>query len=170
MRYTSSLRSPKKEEHEVPNFNKSYTHEDFYIFDELEEYLNEEEDEDEQKLSPQNTCNSSNELHWDLMEWDEFSFVEGKDENISKCNFDEKKVIKRENYNDGFWEVDDEKSVSLNLNLNYQEVLDAWSDRGSLWADDCSLNSLSSSNNCSYVSTHYPIFTCISFNILFSYV
>ncbi|WJX63657.1 hypothetical protein P8452_48516 [Trifolium repens] len=157
MRYTSSLRSPKKEEHEVPqiitptlpNFNKSYTHEDFYIFDELEEYLNEEEDE--QKLSPQNTCNSSNELHWDLMEWEEFSFVEGKDENISKCNFDEKKVIKRENYNDGFWEVDDEKSVSLNLNLNYQEVLDAWSDRGSLWADDCSLNSLSSSNNCSYM-------------------
>ncbi|CBI15893.3 unnamed protein product, partial [Vitis vinifera] len=30
--------------------------------------------------------------------------------------------------------------MSLNLNLNYQEVLEAWSDRGSLWADDCSLS------------------------------
>ncbi|PON40022.1 CCT domain containing protein [Parasponia andersonii] len=37
----------------------------------------------------------------------------------------------------GFWD-DDYKRVSLNLNLNYQEVLEAWSDRGSLWADDYS--------------------------------
>ncbi|KAL5102314.1 hypothetical protein RYX36_006641 [Vicia faba] len=162
MRYISSLRSPKKEEHQVPeaitpklppNFNKSYTNEDFYLFDELEEYLNiEEEEEEKQTLSPQNTCNSSNELHWDFMEWDEFPFDEGKDDNISKCNFE----VKRENFNDGFWEVDDETSVALklklnlNLNLNYQDVLDAWSDRGSPWADDCSL-SLSSSNNCSYM-------------------
>jgi len=168
MRHTSSLRSPKKEEHEVPeattqipqNFKKSYTNEDFYLFDELEEYLNIEEEEEEEKLSsPQNTCcNSSNELHWDIMEWEGFPFDEGKNENISKCNYEEKKIIKRENYNDGFWEVDDEKSVALNLNLNYQEVLDAWSNRGSLWANDCSL-SFSSSSNGSYVSIHYPIFT-----------
>ncbi|CAL5189708.1 unnamed protein product [Lathyrus oleraceus] len=155
MRYISSLRSPKKEEHEVPeaitpilppNFNKPYINEDFYLFDELEEYLNIEEEE--QNSSPQNTCNSSNELHWDFMEWNEFPFNERKDDNISKCNFE----LKREIYNDGFWEVDDENCVALklNLNLNYQDVLDAWSDRGSPWADDCSL-SLSSSNNCSYM-------------------
>ncbi|XP_004490653.1 zinc finger protein CONSTANS-LIKE 6 isoform X2 [Cicer arietinum] len=142
MRYTSSLRSPKKEEQEVPesitpNFNKSYTHEDFYLLDELEEYLNIEEEQ--QKISPQN---SSGELHWDIMEWDEFNRVG------DEAEYSEEKNIKREN-NDEFGEVNDEKSVALKLNLNYQEVLDAWSDRGSLWADGCS--SLSTNNYASYM-------------------
>ncbi|KAK1284719.1 Protein CHLOROPLAST IMPORT APPARATUS 2 [Acorus calamus] len=35
-----------------------------------------------------------------------------------------------------FWTLEDtnKATTSLNLNLNYQHVLDAWSDRGSLWA------------------------------------
>ncbi|KAK9124614.1 hypothetical protein Sjap_014216 [Stephania japonica] len=41
----------------------------------------------------------------------------------------------------GFWDDEEQgKNISLNLNLNYQEVMDAWSDKGSLWAEDCSLS------------------------------
>ncbi|MCL7051150.1 hypothetical protein MKW94_020394 [Papaver nudicaule] len=44
------------------------------------------------------------------------------------------KIIKREeSLSLGFGE-DEEKNKSLKLNLNYQEVMDAWSNRGSLWA------------------------------------
>lgn len=157
MGYTSSssFRSPKKEEQQVPetitsihsNYNNSCSDEDFNILDELEEVMNIEE---EQKLLPQKAC-------WDFMEWEEFSStVEEKDkvivENKNECTFEEQKIIKREN-NDGFWEMEDEKIMALNLNLNYQDVLDAWSDRGSLWADDSSLSY--STDNGFYVSTHY---------------
>lgn len=162
---TSLLRSPKKEEQEVPdaitsflpNSNQSYTYEDFNILDELEGVFNSEE---EQKLLQQSS--SSGELDWDFMEWEEFTPVgeEGEDENegkeqvtesLSQYPFEEQQ-IKRENIV-GFWEMDDEKMVALNLNLNYQEVLDAWSNRGSLWADDCSL-SLATNNAC-YVSIYH---------------
>ncbi|KAK6927139.1 CCT domain [Dillenia turbinata] len=34
---------------------------------------------------------------------------------------------------------DEENKLSLKLNLNYHEVINAWSDRGSFWADDYSL-------------------------------
>ncbi|KAG5052791.1 hypothetical protein JHK87_004989 [Glycine soja] len=149
---TSLLRSPKKEEQEVPdaNSNQPYTYEDFNILDELEGVLSTKEEQDS-SLPQQNS--SSSEFHWDFMEWEEFQppniEEEGEDENEgkenrrSKCLFDEEEQeMKIENNNNivGFWEMDDEKMVALNLNLNYQEVLDAWSDRGSLWADDCSLS------------------------------
>ncbi|ESW14152.1 hypothetical protein PHAVU_008G257300 [Phaseolus vulgaris] len=156
---TSLLRSPKKEEQEVPdaftsllpNSNQSYTYEDFNILEELEGVFNSKE---EQELLQQNS--SSGELHWDFMEWEELAPFgeEGEDENegkeqvtesMSQYPFEEQQ-IKRENIV-GFWEMDDEKMLSLNLNLNYQEVLDAWSNRGSLWADECSL-SLATNNSC----------------------
>ncbi|KDP45740.1 hypothetical protein JCGZ_17347 [Jatropha curcas] len=58
-------------------------------------------------------------------------------------------VDEEEEEEDGIIIINNEKkkkeSVSLNLNLNYQEVLDAWSDRGSLWANDCSA-SMATSN------------------------
>ncbi|KAG5122646.1 hypothetical protein AAZX31_14G183000 [Glycine max] len=152
---TSLLRSPKKEEQEVPdaNSNQAYTYEGFSILDELEGVLNTKEEQN----FPQQNSSSGGELHWDFMEWEEFQppnvGEEGEDENEgkehtrkntrSKCLFEEEQaIIRRESNNNivGFWEVDDEKMVALNLNLNYQEVLDAWSDRGSLWADDCSLS------------------------------
>ena len=164
---TSLLRSPKKEEQEVPdaftsllpNSNQSYTYEDFNILEELEGVFNSKE---EQELLQQNS--SSGELHWDFMEWEELAPFgeEGEDENegkeqvtesMSQYPFEEQQ-IKRENIV-GFWEMDDEKMLSLNLNLNYQEVLDAWSNRGSLWADECSL-SLATNNSC-YVSIYHPL-------------
>lgn len=162
---TSLLRSPKKEEQEVPNSNQDYTYEDFNILDQLEGVLNTKE---ERKLLPQQNSSSGEEFHWDFMEWEEFPPIgkKGEDENegnkehhlrenmMSKSLFEEEEHIKRENIY-GFWEVDDEKMVALNLNLNYQEVLDAWSDRGSLWADECSL-SLATSNGC-YVSICHPL-------------
>ncbi|WVY90027.1 hypothetical protein V8G54_035541 [Vigna mungo] len=156
---TSVLRSPKKEEHEVPdaitsllpNSNQSYTYEDFNILDEMEGIFNSKE---EQKLLQQDS--SSGEFHWDFMEWEEFAPIEeeGEDENEGKEQVTEsmrqypfeEKQIKRE--------MDDEKMVALNLNLNYQEVLDAWSNRGSLWADDCSL-SLATNNG--YYNGEVPV-------------
>ncbi|KAL8225120.1 hypothetical protein R6Q57_017677 [Mikania cordata] len=37
---------------------------------------------------------------------------------------------------DAYEQEEDERQTSLNLNLNYQEVIDAWSDRGPCRADD----------------------------------
>ncbi|XP_027939547.1 protein CHLOROPLAST IMPORT APPARATUS 2 isoform X2 [Vigna unguiculata] len=163
---TSLLRSPKKEEQEVPeaitsvlpNSDQSYSYEDFNILEELEGVFNSKE---EQKLLQQDS--SSGELHWDFMEWEEFAPIEeeGEDENEGKEQVTEstnrypfeEQQIKRENIV-GFWEMDDEKMVALNLNLNYQEVLDAWSNRGSLWADDCSL-SLATNNG--YYNGEVPV-------------
>ncbi|KAL2317444.1 hypothetical protein Fmac_031320 [Flemingia macrophylla] len=161
---TSVLRSPKKEEQEVPDaitctLPGPYIYEDFHIFDELVEgVMNTKE---EQELPQQNS--SSGELPWDFMEWEVFippfgdegeDENEGKEEVIGNMNMmdrrrvcEEEEQIKRENNIVGFWEVDDEKMVALNLNLNYQDVLDAWSDRGSLWADDCSLSYPSNNGN-----------------------
>lgn len=180
MGYTSLRRSPKKEEQEVPDAitlphsNEAYADEEFNILDELDGVL--DNIEKEQKFPTQKTY-SSGELHWDFMQWEEFPTIgeeaeddeEGKvhvtENNRSKCLMEEQQ-IKRENIV-GFWEEDheDEKMMALNLNLNYQEVLDAWSDRGSLWADDYSF-SMANINNGYYVSTHHPIFYCHEFRFL----
>ncbi|KAK7276051.1 hypothetical protein RIF29_17182 [Crotalaria pallida] len=150
MGYTSLLRSPKKEEQEVPDtITEAYDNEEFNILDELEGVFN-IDDEEEQKFSPYET--SSAELHWDFMEWDEEFPTIGEEaeedddvNNISKCLLEEQK-LKRENIV-GFGEVIEEKMmVTLNLNLNYQEVMDAWSDRRSLYADDDFSFSMPSNN------------------------
>lgn len=98
-------------------------------------------------------------LKWDFQEWEGFPVndivEEGglmiKVEN-SSMSFDGESYFNmdRENSNE-FVEYDDdiEKGLCLNLSLNYQEVLDAWSDRGSLQTVDFSL---SMANN-GYVST-----------------
>ncbi|KAH7542757.1 hypothetical protein FEM48_Zijuj02G0108600 [Ziziphus jujuba var. spinosa] len=155
MGFNSFLKSPKKEEQQVPDtiltkFSHSEDGEEVDIMDDLERILG---IEDEKIL--RNTTMYGGQLNWDLMEWEEFP-INGEDqeeeeegeerkvvfESETKCFFEEQsyctKVVKRENV--GFWDDDEEKRVSLNLNLNYQEVLDAWSDRGSLWADDGSLS------------------------------
>lgn len=44
--------------------------------------------------------------------------------------------------------MENNKVSNLNLNLNYEEVLEAWSDRGSLWA------SASDPTHVPYVSRH----------------
>eukprot|EP00258_Populus_trichocarpa_P048520 XP_024464539.1 zinc finger protein CONSTANS-LIKE 16 [Populus trichocarpa] len=104
--------------------------------------------EDDERLSSDNMYGL---LDWDFMDSEEYPTVEDEegsemfrfdDSRSSFFEFEDShystgKVIKEESL--GFWDGD-EKRVSLNLNLNYQEVLDAWSDRGSLLADDYSLS------------------------------
>ncbi|XP_022732050.1 protein CHLOROPLAST IMPORT APPARATUS 2 [Durio zibethinus] len=153
MGYDSFLRIPKMEEQQVPDatvteFNdskESYADGEIDITDELEGILG---IENEEKL-PGNKIHGH--LGWDFMDWESgYHNAEEEDEederdqklvHTGKCFEEESEynqVVKKENL--GFWELDDEKSVSLNLNLNYQDVLDAWSDRGPLWADDYSIS------------------------------
>ncbi|KAE9596066.1 hypothetical protein Lal_00031005 [Lupinus albus] len=142
MGYTSLRRNPKKEEQQVPDtITQPYAHEEFNILDELDGVLDIEEQHE----------TSSGKLHWDFMEWEEFPTIgeepeddEGKYNSINKSILKEKQ-IKRENIF-GFCEVNDEKMMALNLNLNYQDVLDAWCDRRSPWADDYSFSM--ATNNC----------------------
>ncbi|KAJ4840487.1 hypothetical protein Tsubulata_000408 [Turnera subulata] len=150
MGYGSFLKSPKREEHEVPDtFVASNSTEEAGVDGEEIAYVDELEGilgiEDEDNLSGENMYGQ---LSWDFMDWEEQPDEEGEykagiDDNVS--NFFEEghrrasMVIKEESF--GFWD-DDEKSsrMSLNLNLNYQEVMDAWSDRGTLWANDYALS------------------------------
>ncbi|MED6199253.1 hypothetical protein PIB30_074195, partial [Stylosanthes scabra] len=184
--YSSSSILPFSNNHQLPYHNDV---EEFSILEELEGVLDiEEEEEEEQKMLPspyQGMVNSycsgdDEELQWDFMEWEEdhhhHQFPEAekelkvvvRDDNRIMEEEQKKMVIKMEeeesNNNNvvGFWEVEDEKMVALNLNLNYQEVLDAWSDRGSLWADDYSL-SLAATNNGYYYVSLLIFFSLISF-------
>ncbi|XWS71891.1 hypothetical protein CRYUN_Cryun03dG0176900 [Craigia yunnanensis] len=158
MGYKSFLRSPKKEEQQVPDatvteFNdtkESYAHGEIDIMDELEGILG---IDNEEKL-PGNKIHGH--LSWDFMDWEsgfhnaeEEDEVDERDQKVytGKCFEEESEYnqdVNKENL--GFWE-DDEKRVSLNLNLNYQDVLDAWSDRGPLWADDYSISMASNGYN-----------------------
>ncbi|KAK2982740.1 hypothetical protein RJ640_025156 [Escallonia rubra] len=163
MGFTSLLRSPKKEEQQVPETINSRTGKDVDIMDEFEGIIGLEEN-----FAEGNNIMYS-QLNWDFMEWEGFSVNEEEEhegnhlkvekiyEDTSMCFQEESHFnIKRENL--GFLEYDDndddeeeeeEKRMCLNLSLNYQEVLDAWSGRGSLWAGEFSL----SSRNNGYVST-----------------
>ncbi|KAK3019334.1 hypothetical protein RJ639_003865 [Escallonia herrerae] len=154
MGFTSLLRSPKKEEQQVPATINSHSGKDVDIMDEFEGILGLEE----------NFAKGNNFMYsqpnWDFMELEGFSVNEDEEdegnhlkveknyEDTSMCFQEESHInIKRENL--GFLEYDDndddeedeEKRMCLNLSLNYQEVLDAWSGRGSLWAGEFSLSS-----------------------------
>ncbi|XP_010264549.1 PREDICTED: zinc finger protein CONSTANS-LIKE 7 [Nelumbo nucifera] len=166
-RYNSFLRSPKQEEQQVPDTAAateesseskavhSFTREGYNIMGELEDILDAEDDDE--KFAGQNLYDN---FKWDFMDWAEFpdrgQLKEGDDDEVEDDNVEighwttnnstelsedqshYANVIKRETV--VLWEEDEEKLMSLNLNLNYQNVLDAWSDRGSLWADDTSLS------------------------------
>ncbi|XAR60778.1 hypothetical protein NMG60_11034277 [Bertholletia excelsa] len=144
------LRSPKKEEQEVPDttapHHNGVVSEKVDIMEELEGILiigNEE------NLSGRNKTGFGH-LTWDFMDWEAGFSVEEEEEEpdrkvaqTSTYPQDPTHVfgsVKTENNYHGIWDGFDEKKASLNLSLNYQEVLDAWSGRGSLWADDCSLS------------------------------
>ena len=167
MRYNSFLKSPKKEEQQVPDaivteFNdtkESYAHGEIDIMDELEGILG---IENEGKLAGNKIYGH---LSWDFMDWEGgFHNAEEEDEEDERDQkvytgkfFEEEseygKAVKKENL--GFWE-DDEKRVSLNLNLNYQDVLDAWSDRGPLWTDDYSISMANTGYYVSIRPTYNP--------------
>lgn len=160
MGYHSLLRSPKKEEQQVPDtietefvdIKDAYGDEAMNIMDELGGIwgLN----ENEEKIAKDSTKQQLPQLSWDFMDWDQ-GFIhpsaqkqeeeEEEEEERSEEQIDEftrkffpEEVIKKEKL--GFWDEDESTKVTtLNLNLNYQEVLDAWSDRGPLWADEYSV-------------------------------
>ncbi|KAK4274852.1 hypothetical protein QN277_018020 [Acacia crassicarpa] len=170
MEYNSVLRSPKKEEQQVPDAT-TYSSEDFNILDELGDgVLGSEHDHSKS----QHHCHGGY-LNWDFMEMEGFSTVDAEEAEVanddegeeqeeeeerSKCRLVEKdKIIKTEKNGGGLWEEDDddEKMASLKLNLNHQEVLDAWSDRGSLWAHDSSLSMPSNANDAFFYMGEVPI-------------
>ncbi|XP_024023355.1 zinc finger protein CONSTANS-LIKE 6 [Morus notabilis] len=176
MGLNSFLKSPKKEEQQVPDSNivshfngiKNVADKEVDIMDDLERILG--ISEDEEKLTKTNI--NVGQLNWEFTDiWDEFrngeEYQEEEEEEederdmklfdkeITKCFFEEEGYynsnngiinVKKEHV--GFWD-DDYRRVSLNLNLNYQEVLDAWSNRGSLRADDYSLSM--ATNGCNYM-------------------
>ncbi|KAK3206600.1 hypothetical protein Dsin_020646 [Dipteronia sinensis] len=141
---------------------------DINIMDELEGIWG-IDDESEENLSRSESKvvlqGSHHQLNWDFMEWEGFleedeqeEEEEEEEEERNNNIFGEESdfIVKKEPI--GFWVDDDyndddekkkkKKMKCLKLNLNYQEVLDAWSDRGPLWADDCSR---SMANNGSYM-------------------
>ncbi|XP_073113039.1 zinc finger protein CONSTANS-LIKE 16-like [Elaeis guineensis] len=81
---------------------------------------------------------------WDLMAWGQSQCKanqDGDDEIITRRSFDGEFVMKEENA--GFWEA--KNTFPLNLSLNYQEVMDAWSERGPPWVEH---SSISNANTC----------------------
>lgn len=128
----SLLRSPKMEEQLVPDSIVAEFFEtnggNTYITDEFEGILGIKDEE-----LAEGTYNvHDDELNWDFMEWEEFSFNE---EEETEGDFHK---VKSENC--GFLDDDNAKKMCLNLSLNYQDVMDAWSDHGPLWAEDFSLS------------------------------
>ncbi|KAF9596686.1 hypothetical protein IFM89_012885 [Coptis chinensis] len=147
--------SLKMEEQEVPDTivsksSVSKTMDEIDIMDKMEDMW------DEEHLLGDNM---SGVFGNDFLDWDDFTIEEEDEEQLKDENEESgegemvSKKTKRSEwfeeqtcYNSfikeeisSLWD-DDEKNISmnLNLNLNYQEVMDAWSDRGSLWADDYS--------------------------------
>ncbi|KAH7864061.1 hypothetical protein Vadar_025283 [Vaccinium darrowii] len=170
MEYSSLPRSPKNEEQQVPDtilFSEivdARVDKETDVTDELESFWGMKEVED--LPEGKNMCGR---LNWDFMDWEGFSVGEEEesDQKVADTgmyfqddnNFN---TVKSEKY--GFWENDheEEKQVSLNLSLNYQEVLDAWSDRGPPWADEFSLSIV----NNGYVSVQTTCFTSFFFFFL----
>ncbi|GJX96515.1 hypothetical protein Tco_0352313 [Tanacetum coccineum] len=143
MRHSSMLKPPKIVEHIVPDsiFN------DFFERNDDNPYLTIKDggnDHGEGVMS-----STYGEINWDhLIEWDDFS-VNKEDQDSGVCDQDKSENIessmvnsignvKREN--NGIWEQnedqDHDNKMCLNLSLNYQEVMNAWSDRGPCWAND----------------------------------
>uniref|UniRef100_A0A2P2MMC4 Uncharacterized protein LOC105125917 isoform X2 n=1 Tax=Rhizophora mucronata TaxID=61149 RepID=A0A2P2MMC4_RHIMU len=194
MGYSSFLiKSPKKEEQEVPETvdhqfsngarEANDARKEMDIIDELESILGIDSNKGEENLSK---YSMSGQHGWDFMDWEENHPNGGCEELGDCCQFDEYrsknffageeeereyniKVITTESV--GVWDVNEKNNnVSLNLNLNYQDVLDAWSDRGPLWVDNCTLSM--ATNGC-FVSIRLPYhhinsFAFISLSIYFS--
>ena len=172
MEYNSVIgRSPKKEEQQVPDpafpislpySSTTHSTHGFTILDELRDDVLLDSEHDHTELLSQHHSYGDGQLNWDFMELEGFSAVDAEegeddDEGEEEEELVEDKFIKTEN-NGCLWEEEDYYNMrSLKLKLNYQEVLDAWSDRGSLWADNSSIL-LPSNNGLCYVSS--LIFIC----------
>ncbi|KAL8129035.1 hypothetical protein V2J09_018190 [Rumex salicifolius] len=108
---------------------KPHSPEEEVIMDELEGILGIEYDENFPSEAGEEEIDGHSYLH---MNWeDEFSTTQFfQDAELWDCNAD---VTVKAERRCGYWDFDDKKA-SLNLSLNYQEVLEAWSNRGLLWA------------------------------------
>ncbi|KAM7256078.1 hypothetical protein ACFE04_011819 [Oxalis oulophora] len=146
------LKCPKEEEEEqeqeqeqeVPNNNSTSQ----YVNTTSTTQFNEEEEEvvmddfegilgiDEKKM-----LHGTQLISWDLIDWEEGFKVEyNKSSSSSNLTFEEEEITMVKNEIYGFCDFDDqdddENRLCLNLNLNYDKVLDAWSDRGLPWTVD----------------------------------
>ncbi|KAG8633857.1 zinc finger protein CONSTANS-LIKE 6 isoform X2 [Manihot esculenta] len=148
MRYDSlSLKTPKNEEQEVPaeSIVDDSDNGAFGIMDEFNGILGIEAEE-----KSSNDDNTYGLLSFDCMDWEEPPNDDHREEEEEEEEDSLFYSIKREITAVGLLDGDDDHNrVSLNLNLNYQEVLDAWSDRGPLWANHSSLSSFP--NNACYM-------------------
>ncbi|XP_021640619.2 zinc finger protein CONSTANS-LIKE 8 [Hevea brasiliensis] len=161
----SPLKTPKKEEQEAAeSIVDDPANGRVDVMDEFDGVLGIEDDDE--KFSKSNNVYGL--TSWEFMDWEEEeppNNENGEDEGTDHYSkFEDRSCrrffeedshfcrIKREITAIGFLNGDDEDEynrVSLNLNLNYQEVLDAWSDRGPLWANGSSLSSIP--NNAYYM-------------------
>ncbi|XP_021627481.1 zinc finger protein CONSTANS-LIKE 6 isoform X3 [Manihot esculenta] len=128
MRYDSlSLKTPKNEEQEVPaeSIVDDSDNGAFGIMDEFNGILGIEAEE-----KSSNDDNTYGLLSFDCMDWEEPPNDDHREEEEEEEEDSLFYSIKREITAVGLLDGDDDHNrVSLNLNLNYQEVLDAWSDR-----------------------------------------
>lgn len=156
MRQCSLLKSPKKEEQQLVPGNYG-TLEEIKGFLGINNYeAKVEEDEDHIVV---NNCDEHQYFGLDFfssnLENEELFFPKHEEfrgesfnnndnynnNNSNNSNNDDEDVIshvKSEEFGSiyGFWEENamEDTKASLNLNLNYEQVLEAWSNRGSLWA------------------------------------
>ncbi|KAJ8439942.1 hypothetical protein Cgig2_004008 [Carnegiea gigantea] len=132
-------RSPKKEDQQLSSVSAD-TYQGLEILDDFEEndssFLNEDQQHPDapqitsykaqQQMPTNSTCDARCFLHWDFTSY------------LNNSN------LKQEEMGDylGFWNTTDqedaveETKASLNLNLNYERVLQAWSNRPSLSFSD----------------------------------
>ncbi|XP_021835751.1 zinc finger protein CONSTANS-LIKE 7 isoform X1 [Spinacia oleracea] len=162
MRHKSLLRSPKKEEQQlVPqNYQSIGTLEEIKGFLGIN-HIEAKVEEDDQIVVNNNICEEHEYFGWDFFSsnWESEESLLPNQEEIRDESFDNYKSIsddvnsdvKSESFGSfcGFWDenvMEDTKS-SLNLNLNYEQVLEAWSNRGSLRAHNHHHPSLSVSDH-----------------------
>lgn len=154
------MKYPKMEEQEVPESTL-----DINFFQETSKFIVEKE---KGIMGNMNEDENMGGLTWDFMEWENnYSFNELIEDDQIKVDQESSMFFQeveeghfsniKEESGHGFWDninvdIDEEnenKCKTLKLSLNYEQVLDAWSDRGSLWAAGFSV----SSTNNAYVSS-----------------
>ncbi|XP_057954266.1 protein CHLOROPLAST IMPORT APPARATUS 2 isoform X2 [Malania oleifera] len=143
------MRSPKREEQRVPEADAVAGEEMDVIVEELEGIFCNIKGEEKVEHGDDDVYGGDQfvTMNWEFMDWEEEEedcLAAAADDGASKpCSEKQESTQfmgvfgKKESV--AFWEKDEHR-VPLNLNLNYQDVLDAWSDRGSLWANDFSLS------------------------------
>ena len=171
------LRSPKKEEQQLP----VGTYQDLEILDDLQGFLgikgndnsfNEEQQEDgdghrimsykaQQQMPINSTCDAHYLFHWDLSSslnmWEhELSFPTPQSTGDEISNAGNSNVKKEAAVGDYWEDAVEETEASLKLNLNYERVLEAWSNRGSLWAQHHHHPSFPLLSDNNYVSAFSP--------------